>query len=171
MNERIGKNQYFFSIARQVAQRSTCLRRHVGSIIVDEFDRIIATGYNGAPAKQTDCLERGYCYRERNNIPSGEHYEACLSIHSENNALLQAGLNARNCNIYIYAEIRREFEYGDVLWEPIITYPCIMCSRLILNTGIKGVYIYDYDGAIYNTSQEIYDMSLKEMDKFVNNSG
>lgn len=165
MNERIGKTQYFFSIAKQVAQRSTCLRRHVGSIIVDEFDRIIATGYNGAPAKQLDCLERGYCYRERNKINSGEHYELCFAIHSENNALLQAGLNARNCNIYIYAEIKR---YGE--WEPIITYPCIMCSRLILNAGIKGVYIYDHDKAIYNTSKEIYDMSLKEMNKFVNNS-
>lgn len=165
MSERIGKKQYFFNIAREVAQRSTCLRRRVGSIIVDEFDRIIATGYNGAPAKQTDCLERGYCYRERNNIPSGDHYESCFGIHSEMNALLQAGTNARGCDMYIYSEVL-DTNGG---WRTVVTFPCIMCSRLLINAHIKNIYLDEFERGYKFSAKEIYDRSLKEMDKFVNN--
>jgi dCMP deaminase len=171
MNERIGKNQYFFSIAKQVAQRSTCLRRHVGSIIVDEFDRIIATGYNGAPAKQLDCLERGYCYREMFEINSGEQYELCYAIHAEMNALIQAGILARGCNMYLYSEAPIVYNNDDCVWKVTPTYPCILCSRLILNAGINTVFIDDWDSSTWHSAEEIYNRSVREMKQRVNYSG
>ena len=117
-------HEYFVSITKQVATRSTCLRRKVGAILVKE-KRILATGYNGAPKGVKDCLDIGMCLREELGVPSGERHEICKGLHAEQNALLQAayyGVNVRNSVIYC------------------TTQPCILCSKMIINTGINKIY-------------------------------
>ena len=122
-------HEYFVSITRQVATRSTCLRRKVGAIIVKD-KRILTTGYNGAPMGVKNCIEVGACYREELGVPSGERHEICKGLHAEQNALLQAalhGVNIQNSEIYC------------------TTQPCVMCSKMIINVGIKRIYyLEDY---------------------------
>jgi deoxycytidylate deaminase len=65
--------------AKTASLRSNCIRKQVGAVIVDNDNRILATGYNGSPSGVISCVEKGYCYRIQNNIPSGEQYEACLA--------------------------------------------------------------------------------------------
>jgi len=115
---------YFLEIAKLVATRSTCLRRQVGAVIVKDR-QIISTGYNGAPSGIMSCMELGSCYREQNNIPSGEKHETCSAVHAEANAIVQAakhGISVKGSTMYITHQ------------------PCSMCARLIVNSGIKHVY-------------------------------
>ena len=117
---------YFFQIARLVATRSTCLRRQVGAVIVKD-NRILSTGYNGAPAGITHCLERG-CIREERDIPSGERHELCRGLHAEQNAIIQAayhGVSINGADLYCTNQ------------------PCIICSKMLINAGIKKIYISD----------------------------
>ena len=88
--ERIDKNNYYLDIAETVAKRGTCLRRLFGAVIVKN-DEIISTGYVGAPKGRKNCSDLGYCMRKRLNIPRGERYEMCRSVHAEQNAIIQAG--------------------------------------------------------------------------------
>ncbi|MDD5600672.1 MAG: cytidine/deoxycytidylate deaminase family protein, partial [Actinomycetota bacterium] len=120
-------DEYFASITRQVATRSTCLRRKVGAIIVKE-KRILTTGYNGAPRGVRNCLETGKCLREQLGIPSGERHEICRGLHAEQNAILQAsyyGVQISNSVIYT------------------TNHPCVMCAKMIINCGIKKVYYFE----------------------------
>ncbi|MDD3818984.1 MAG: cytidine/deoxycytidylate deaminase family protein [Actinomycetota bacterium] len=120
-------DEYFASITRQVATRSTCLRRKVGAIIVKE-KRILTTGYNGAPRGVRNCLEIGKCLREQRGIPSGERHEICRGLHAEQNAILQAsyyGVQISNSIIYTTNQ------------------PCVMCAKMIINCGIKKVYYFE----------------------------
>ena len=87
--ERKSKDDYYLSIAGAVLARSTCLRRKYGAVIVRD-DEIIATGYNGAPRGETNCCDLGYCFRQHQNIPHGERYEACRAVHAEANAIISA---------------------------------------------------------------------------------
>ncbi len=115
---------YFFQIAKLVASRSTCLRRQVGAVLVKD-NRILSTGYNGAPAGITHCLERG-CIRTELNIPSGERHELCRGLHAEQNAIIQAayhGVSINGADIYCTNQ------------------PCIICSKMLINAGIKKIYI------------------------------
>ena len=94
---------YFLEMAKTASKRSNCLRAQVGAIIVGDDKTIRATGYNGTPSKVESCMERNYCYRVQNNIPSGTRYETCRSIHAEQNAIIQAGLErCKNATMYIY---------------------------------------------------------------------
>ena len=94
---------YFLEMAKTASKRSNCLRAQVGAIIVGDDKTIRATGYNGTPSKVESCMERNYCYRVQNNIPSGTRYETCRSIHAEQNAIIQAGLErCKNSTMYIY---------------------------------------------------------------------
>ena len=107
-------------IALLVAERSTCLRHHVGAVIVKDR-RILTTGYNGAASGIKDCLERG-CLRNENNIPSGERQEICRAIHAEQNAIIQAalhGVNTEGATIYCTHS------------------PCILCAKILVNAKIK----------------------------------
>jgi len=145
---RTNRYQYFLDLALRCAHQGTCLRRNFGAIIVDEFHTIVSTGYTGAPRKQMDCTELGHCWRKDHNIPSGSHYERCRSVHAEMNALLQAGKLARNCTLYLAGF---EVETGELtkIW------PCFLCSKMIVNSGIKNV--------IMRTGPETY----QEMDPMV----
>ena len=117
-------DEYFLSIAKLVAERSTCLRRQVGAVIVKD-KRILTTGYNGAPSGLDHCDKTG-CMREKLNIPSGQRHELCRALHAEMNAILQAA------------------QYGISLGESIIyctNQPCIICAKMIINAGIKRVVV------------------------------
>lgn len=112
-------DEYFMEITRQVATRSTCLRRQVGAIIVHN-KRIIATGYNGGPAGLAHCLDIG-CLREELGIPSGQQHELCRGIHAEQNAIIQAARYGLPID-------------GSVLY--CTTQPCTQCTKMIINAGI-----------------------------------
>lgn len=141
-------NDYFLEIAKTCASRSNCIRAQVGAVIVGEDKKIKATGYNGTPSKVISCLERGECYRIKNNIPSGTRYETCRSIHAEQNAIIQAGQDrAKNCTMYIWGH------------EMI----CILCKRFIVQAGIKDVYLQkDVDSEIKYVSVEDIKKELSE---------
>jgi dCMP deaminase len=115
--------RYFLSIARQVATRSTCLRRQVGCIIVLER-RIVSTGYNGAPSGLPHCEETG-CVRETKGVASGERHELCRGLHAEQNAIIQAAMHG--------TAVR-----GGSLF--CTHKPCILCTKMLINAGLRCVY-------------------------------
>ncbi len=118
--------QYFMDIARLVASRSTCLRRQVGAVIVKDKN-VLATGYNGTPSGITHCSETG-CLREQLKIPSGERHELCRGLHAEQNVIVQAakhGINIEGSTLYC------------------TNSPCIICSKMIINAGIKEIVYLD----------------------------
>jgi dCMP deaminase len=95
------KHNYYLDIAEAVLQRGTCLRRNYGSVIVKN-DEIIATGYSGAPRRRKNCLDMNYCIRERMNIPRGQMYELCRSVHSEVNAIISASRREMLGQLFIW---------------------------------------------------------------------
>jgi dCMP deaminase len=130
--QRISKDEYYMDIAMAVSKRATCLRRKFGAIIVNN-DEIVATGYNGAPRGEKDCLELNVCERQRLNIPSGERYELCRSIHAEQNAIISAARKETiGATIYIAGT---ESASGEVTNST----PCKLCRRYIKNAGITRV--------------------------------
>jgi dCMP deaminase len=120
-------DEYFMAITKQVATRSTCLRRKVGAIIVKD-KRILTTGYNGAPRGVKSCLEIGSCLREELKIPSGQRHEICRALHAEQNAIIQAayyGVQIEGASIYS------------------TTQPCVLCAKMIINAGLKKIYYFE----------------------------
>ena len=115
-------DEYFMKLAWLVAERATCVRHHVGAVIVRD-KRILTTGYNGAAAGTKDCLEMG-CLRNQLNIPSGTRHEICRAIHAEQNAIIQAGTHGINIS-------------GGTLY--CTHSPCILCAKMIANAKIKKV--------------------------------
>lgn len=133
--QRIDKENYYLDIAQTVLERSTCLRRHYGAIIVRN-DEIVATGYNGAPRGRANCCELGYCVREQMKIPSGERYELCRSVHAEANAIISASRNeCIGATLYL---VGRDAVTGELLQNAT---SCSMCRRTIINSGISRVVI------------------------------
>lgn len=126
---RISKREYYLGIAKAVAQRSTCIRRQYGAVIVKD-DRIISTGYNGSARGEVNCCDTGFCWREANGVPHGERYEACKAVHAEDNAISQAGRESLGSTLYLAG-----FEAG----KTIAAVPCQMCARKIKNAGILEV--------------------------------
>ena len=127
------KVNYYLDIADSVRSRSTCMRRQYGAIIVAS-DEIVATGYNGAPRGRKNCDELGICVRQELNIPSGERYELCRSVHAEANAIISASRKETiGSTLYLAG---RDAATGAYLTS---TTPCSMCRRLIINAGIKNV--------------------------------
>ena len=135
--ERRDKHNYYLDIAQTVAERSTCMRKMYGAIIVKN-DSIISTGYNGAPRGRKNCSDVGSCMRDKLNIPRGERYELCRSIHAEANAIIAAS---------------RERMIGSTLYMACVspedgslfagTNSCMMCKRQIINAGTETVIIRD----------------------------
>jgi dCMP deaminase len=121
--------EYFMAITKLVATRSTCLRRHVGAILVKD-KRILASGYNGAPSGLRHCEEVG-CLRANSSIPSGERHELCRGLHAEQNLILQAayhGISIKDAILYCTNK------------------PCVICTKMIINAGITKIYYEDgYD--------------------------
>lgn len=129
------KINYYLDIAESVGERSTCLRRKFGAIIVKN-DEIIATGYNGAPRGRKNCDELGYCMRDKLEIPRGERYEMCRSVHAEQNAIISASRKDMIGSTLFMVGIN--VKTGDI--EPNTT-SCMMCKRIVINAGIKEVIV------------------------------
>ncbi|WP_457552993.1 deoxycytidylate deaminase [Desulfobacula sp.] len=126
LSDRPSWHEYFMGICDLVATRSTCLRRQVGAVLIKE-KRILCTGYNGAPAKVPHCREVG-CLRAQLKVPSGEKHELCRGVHAEQNAIIQAayhGIQVKGASLYCTNQ------------------PCSICSKMIINAGIKIVYYKD----------------------------
>jgi len=137
MDNRVSKINYYLDIAATVAERGTCMRKHYGAIIVKN-DTIISTGYNGAPRGRCNCCDLGYCLREKLNIPRGERYELCRSVHAEANAIIAASRDQMlGSTIYMTCI---DPKTGEVLSG---VCSCGMCKRLIINAGIAQVIIRD----------------------------
>ena len=135
--KRIDKENYYLDIAETVLERSTCLRRCYGAIIV-QHDEIISTGYNGAPRGRKNCADLNFCTRMKMNIPSGERYELCRSVHAEANCIISAARkDTLGSTLYMAC---RNPETGNLIPD---STSCSMCRRLIINAGIKRVVIRD----------------------------
>lgn len=117
-------DDYYMKIAAVVAERSTCLRRRVGAVLVKE-KRLLTTGYNGAPSGLQHCLDRG-CVRRQQQVPSGQRHELCRGLHAEQNAIIQAALHG--------VSIRDAIIYST-------HYPCSLCARMLINAGISKIVL------------------------------
>ena len=134
---RIDKPNYYLDIAATVLERSTCMRRCYGAIIVQN-DEIVSSGYNGAPRGRKNCGDLGWCTREAMNIPSGQRYELCRSVHAEANAIISAPRReVLGATLYMAC---KDPATGELV--PGST-SCSMCRRLIINAGIARVVIRD----------------------------
>ena len=130
---RVTKDDYYLGIAREVARRSTCFRRSIGALIVRD-GQIVSTGYAGAPRKTRDSIEHGFCLRDKLQIPHGQRYELCRSVHAEQNAIInaaRAGVSLLHGDMYIFGSIP-----GGV---PINAFPCFICKKMIINAGLVRV--------------------------------
>lgn len=135
--KRIDKINYYLDIAETVVERGTCLRRNFGAIIVKN-DEIISTGYVGAPRGRKNCCDLGYCMREKLNVPRGERYELCRSVHAEQNAIISASRRDMiDSTLYLVG-----INYKDKTYVENAN-PCALCKRMIINSGIKEIIIRD----------------------------
>lgn len=126
-------DDYFMQIASLVAQRSTCLRRQVGALLVQNR-RILATGYNGAPQGLPHCSELGGCLREQRGIPPGERQELCRALHAEQNAIIQAAVHG--------VELAEVTCYST-------TQPCVTCAKMLINANVNRiVFAGDYPDSL-----------------------
>ena len=154
-DERKSKIKYYLDIAKSVSERSTCLKRHYGAVIVKD-DEIIATGYNGAPRGRENCCDIGSCLRIKMSIPSGQRYEICRSVHAEMNAIISASRKDMiGATLYLYGldvENNCEKKYPK---------PCTLCERMIINSGIRKV-ITPYE-TIYVEDLIDNDASYKDL--------
>jgi len=132
--KRVTKDDYYLGIAREVARRGTCFRRAIGAIIVRD-DQIISTGYVGAPRKTRDSLEHGFCLRDSLDIPHGQRYELCRSVHAEQNAIInaaRAGVSLLGGDMYIHGAVAAG-------GAPIDAFPCFICKKMLINAGLERV--------------------------------
>lgn len=140
---------YFMEIAQQVAKRSTCLRRQVGAVIVRD-NRILTTGYNGAPSGTPHCIETSQCIRDKLGIPSGQRHELSRAAHAEQNAIAQAA------------------RYGIAIDKSVLYsthQPCSICARQIINAGIETVfYLEGYPDEFAMSFFEESGVSIKQLD-------
>lgn len=134
---RIDKTNYYLNIAEAVLERSTCIRRMFGAVIVNN-DEIIATGFNGAPRGRENCCDLKYCLREKLNIPRGERYEMCRSVHAEQNAIISASRrDLIGATLYL---VGKEYSNGEYVSN---SSPCMLCKKMIINSGIEKIIIRD----------------------------
>jgi dCMP deaminase len=128
-------DEYFIGIAKAVSTRATCLRRKYGAVITKD-NIIVSTGYNGAPSGMKDCLEVGKCTRKELQIPHGERYELCHSVHAEANAIIRASVDElKGSTMYISGVDEKGSECN--------SEPCMMCKRMMLNSRIDKVVYSD----------------------------
>ena len=151
MDNRIPWPDYFMSIAYLVAERSTCLRRKVGALAVKD-KRILATGYNGAPAGLTHCLDIG-CMREKMGIPSGQRHELCRALHAEQNVIIQAAIHGVG------------IEGADIFCT---TQPCILCAKMLINCRVRAIYYAE--GYPDDMSRDMLDEAGIPYERLVNSS-
>ena len=135
--ERRDKINYYLDLAETVSKRSTCLRRRYGAVIVKN-DEVISTGYVGAPRGRKNCTDTGECIRQKMNIPRGERYELCRSVHAEMNAIISASRDKMIGSTMYLAGV--DAQTGEYIAN---SNSCSMCKRVMINAGIERVYIRD----------------------------
>jgi dCMP deaminase len=143
------KDEYFMRMVDLASERTTCLRRKVGAVLVKD-GHVISTGYNGAPRGLKHCEEVG-CVRQKLNIPSGERQELCRAVHAEQNAIIQAayhGTSTKDATIYC--------NY----------HPCVQCAKIIINAGIKEI-VYGDEAYTDNLSRVMLEESGITTRKYV----
>ena len=156
---RADKHNYYLSIAEAVLGRGTCLRRNFGAVIVNH-DKIVSTGYAGAPRGRENCVDKGLCIRNKFNIPRGERYEFCRSVHAEMNAVIHASRDEMlGSTLYLVGK-----EVGDGSYVKDAA-PCTMCKRVIINSGVKNL-VARIDGENYKITEV---KSLIENDETLEN--
>ena len=135
MNSSRDKHNYYLDIAQTVLERGTCLRRNYGAIIVNN-DEIVSSGYTGAPRGRKNCMDMGFCMREKLNLPRGERYELCRSVHSEANAIISASRKEMiGGTMYL---VGKDFHTGEIVEN---ASSCAMCKRMIINSGVERVIV------------------------------
>ena len=135
--QRRDKINYYLDLAEVVSKRSTCLRRRYGAVIVKN-DEVISTGYVGAPRGRQNCTDLNYCIRQKQNIPRGERYELCRSVHAEANAIISAPRDKMlDSTLFLCGN---EVDSGEYVKSSCC---CSMCKRMVINAGIKTVIIRD----------------------------
>ena len=135
--ERRDKDNYYLDLAEIVSQRCTCIRRHYGAVIVKN-DEVISTGYVGAPRGRKNCSDLGICIREKLQIPRGERYELCRSVHAEANAIISCSRDKMlGASLYLTG---KECKTGEYIKNSCC---CSMCKRMVINAGIVYVYVRD----------------------------
>ena len=160
--ERVNKDNYYLDIAQAALERSTCIRRKWGAVIVKD-DEIISTGYNGAPRGRKNCIDVGKCIREELNIPRGERYELCRSVHAEQNAIISASKkDMLDGTLYLVG-----LNFVDKQYVANAN-PCALCKRMIINSGIKNVVIRDTKDSYRTISVQEY---IDNDDSLSNNKG
>lgn len=138
---RPSKVEYYLGLAETAAMRSTCLRRRYGAVIINN-DEVVSTGYNGSARGEQNCIDKQYCEREALNIPKGERYELCVAVHGEQNAIISASRKDMvGGTMYIVGKEVSTDKYAD-------GRPCLICSRMIKNAGIKEIVYRKNDGSI-----------------------
>ena len=154
IEKRKSKEKYYLDIARVVLSRGTCIRRNYGAVIVKN-DEIISTGYTGAPRGRKNCIDLGYCLREKYNIPRGERYELCRSVHAEANAIISASRKEMiNSTLYLEGV---EYKTQEIVKG---ASPCAMCKRMIINAGIIYVIVRET-----KDTYKIFDVKKDWIDK------
>lgn len=139
---------YFLKIAQLASTRSTCIRRHVGAVLVKE-KKILATGYNGVPSGISHCADVG-CLRNEEQIPSGQRHELCRGLHAEQNAILQAAYHGVSIQ-------------GSVLF--CTNFPCVICSKMLINAGIRQIfYLEGYPDPLSETMLNEAGMELHRIE-------
>ena len=147
--KRRDKHNYYLDIAETVLERGTCLRRNYGTIVVNN-DEIVSTGYTGAPRGRQNCLDLGYCHRVKMNIPRGERYELCRSVHAEMNAIIAASReNMLGSTLYL---VGLDSVTGELVTDACC---CPMCKRTVINAGISTV-------VIRNSPEEFTTLNVRE---------
>ena len=151
MEQRISKINYYLDIAQTVTRRGTCLRKNFGAVIVKD-DVIVSTGYNGAPRGRANCCDLAFCLRDKMNIPRGERYELCRSVHAEANAIISAARERMlGADLYMCC---MDGKTGELVSG---TTSCQMCKRLVINAGIARVIVRETETeyTIYNVQDWI----------------
>ena len=148
-------DEYFLKIAAVVAERSTCLRYHVGAVAVKD-KHILSTGYNGAPTGLQDCLSLG-CLRDAHNIPSGTRHEICRAVHAEQNVIIQAALHGVSMD-------------GSVVYATHT--PCVLCAKMLANARIKryvsfGNYADDTFRQIFRDAGIVFEQLARPSNSIV----
>ena len=162
------RHEHFFSRAKTAAERSTCVRRKIGAVIINADGVEISSGYVGSPRGTKHCIESGKCLRMEIGITSGERYELCRSVHAEQNAIINAariGISIVNGEMYIYSERIKGAYHDDTRTKEKIYGPCIICKKEIINVSLVKVHMKEEGvGTQTYTRKQIIKL-LKDQEK------
>jgi dCMP deaminase len=163
------RHEHFLNRAKVVAERSTCLRRKIGAIIVSKDGVELSSGYVGAPRNTEHCIDIGKCLRTDLKIPSGQRYELCRSVHAEQNAIINAartGASIVGGEMYISSE-KLKGAYSNEDEEEKIYGPCIICKKEIINAGLTAVYMREEGvGKKSYTLEQIKELLAQEEEEW-----